>query len=270
MKKPPFKKLDCRLIDKLLLLPANALKVWLCHFNHEGANRLSYPSLERLCEKTGLNSKTVKVQRKWLIEHGWLKKTGERSGNGKFKVPVMTVLPGTLPQEKPDGRVKNRVPSTAVVQNLGHGNRGPNFSGHETKTLPTAGDQKLAPKVKLVEVNQLGVEIDPKPAMLSACTNVRDTANSKSLSVHSQGATAPARVAALAGNSCTNTEISHEPELTPRQVLERFQHTLLKLHEQRANCATEASRDDLDQLIAAAEWALHQQEARMEKEGAVA
>ena len=136
MKKSPFKQIDCRLMYKLLLLPGNALKVWLCHFNHEGVNRESFPSLDRLSEKTCLNSKTVKAQRKWLIENGWLKKTGERHGNRKFKVPVITALEGPVHQRKSGRRVKNRVPSATAVQNLDHGNRGPKLSEQGTKHCP--------------------------------------------------------------------------------------------------------------------------------------
>ena len=264
MKKSPFKRIDCRLIDVLLLLPANALKVWLCHFNHEGASRLSYPSLDRLCEKTDLNSKTVKAQRQWLIKNGWLKKTGERLGNGKFKVPVITALQGTLPQGKADGRANNRVPSGTAVQDLDHGSRGPNCSGHETKILLPARDQNLDPKVKPLQVNPSGVAQPPKTTAIPVSVDERDKATSKSISVHSQGTTVPELVAPTDGNFCTNTELSSEPELTPHQVLERFQNTVLSLREKRKDCVTKESRDDLDQRIAAAEWGVSEQQARME------
>ena len=270
MKKSPFKKIDCRLIDELLLLPANALKVWLCHFNHEGASRQSYPSLDRLCEKTDLNSKTVKAQRKWLIKNGWLRKTGERSGNGKFKVPVITALQGTRPQGKADGRVNNRVSSTTTVQDLDHGCRGPNFSGHETKTLLPAMDQNLDPKVKPLQVNPLGVAQASKPTAIPVSVDERDEATSKSISVHSQGTTVPELVAPADGNSCTTTEPSSAPELTPHQVLIAFQNKLRSLREKRKDCVTRECRDDLDQQIAAADWAVSQQQARMEKEGTAA
>ena len=74
----------------------------------------------------------------------------------------------------------------------------------------------------------------------------------------------PELVAPADGNFCTNTELSSEPELTPHQVLERFQNELRSLREKRKDCVTKESRDDLDQRIAAAEWGVSEQQARME------
>ena len=270
MKKLPFKKIDCRLMEKLLLLPANALKVWLCHFNHEGVNRQSYPSLDRICAKTGLNLKTVKAQRKWLIDNGWLKKTGERHGSGQFKVPVVSTLEGNLPQGKADGRLKNRVPNTTVVQNSANGGRGPKLSAHETKTLPAARGQGLDPKVEPVEVNPLEGAPTPTSAPPSVSIDRRNNANVTSVSPHSQGKTVPELLAALPETSCTHTGLSSRLELTPSQVLDLIQNKLKGLHERRKDCVTQECRNDLDQRIAAAEWAVSQQQARMEKEGTAA
>ena len=49
-----------------------------------------------------------------------------------------------------------------------------------------------------------------------------------------------------------------------------MKENIRKLHIQRQHCTTADCRDDLDQKIAAAKWAVQQQQARLEKEGAVA
>ena len=95
-KSRPFKKLFCDRPD-LLKLPGSALKVWLCHFMHEGQDRKSWPSLETICEETDLEQRVVKKVRQQMLNGGWLEKSGDRSVKGQFKVPIITATRGVVP-----------------------------------------------------------------------------------------------------------------------------------------------------------------------------
>jgi len=91
-------------------LPPAAFKVWWFHYSHERQNnRESWPSIEYICEKCNLSKNTVVDARRWLVDHKWLVKVGERRVEGRFSVPIFRVECGTVPQEMCDGRKKNRV-----------------------------------------------------------------------------------------------------------------------------------------------------------------
>jgi hypothetical protein len=104
LKTRPFKKVYCDRPEVFLLPPA-AFKVWMYHYIREGTVRESWPSLPTICEKLNMNEETVKKARKWLKDNGWLKQVGSKTSkdSGKFKVPVMQVIRGTIPPkvEKP-------------------------------------------------------------------------------------------------------------------------------------------------------------------------
>jgi hypothetical protein len=84
---------------------------------------------------------------------------------------------------------------------------------------------------------------------------------------HSLGGQPPARVASPTANSCTSKENLNDAELTPHQVMERFQENLRKLLDQRKHCVTEECREELDAQILAARWAVQEQQRRLKKEG---
>lgn len=121
-KSRPFKKFYCDRPEVFLLPPA-AFKIWMYHYSREGVVRESWPSLETICEALDLGIATVKRARAYLVENGWLEKTGERDrSSGEFKVPVMKVKRGsipTAPKHRKDTTVKspkdqNDTPVTGV------------------------------------------------------------------------------------------------------------------------------------------------------------
>jgi hypothetical protein len=111
-KSRPFKKFFCDRPDTLKL-PGNALKVWLYHYAREGQERKSWPALETVAEGLDLDVKAVKRARQRLIAGGWLKKTGERTVDGRFTVPIMTATRGVipLPDYKPEPQKRTMEPS---------------------------------------------------------------------------------------------------------------------------------------------------------------
>jgi Helix-turn-helix domain len=75
-----------------LKLPGSALKVYLCHFLHENGKNQSWPSIETICEDTGLSWNTVVTWRAWLLKHGWLVYTGKvkaPKNGGAYPVPIV-------------------------------------------------------------------------------------------------------------------------------------------------------------------------------------
>jgi len=111
VKARPFKKVYCDR-PEVFLLPPTAFKLWMYHYIREGQSRESWCSLMTISTALGMSDKTVKKARKFLLDNGWMKKTGTRNrSNGEFKVPIMMVMRGTIP---PQGRkfpaVKVRTP----------------------------------------------------------------------------------------------------------------------------------------------------------------
>jgi hypothetical protein len=90
--KKPFKILFCA--DRgVLKIPSAALKVWLCHYFHEGKKNISWPSVPTICAETGMGEAQVYRGRKWLLDNGWMRKVGEIPAlHGGRKVPQMTCL----------------------------------------------------------------------------------------------------------------------------------------------------------------------------------
>lgn len=158
-KQRPFKKLYCDR-PEVFLLPATAFKVWMYHYIREGQTRESWPSLQTICEALNMSSKTVKKARKYLLDNGWLKKTGTRDRNsGEFKVPVMMVTRGTNPS--PEGNKYPTVKSKSPRVKSSLWSRG--------KKFPPVAGKILPPEVEsLLQVNtERQVEASPEPKLLS-------------------------------------------------------------------------------------------------------
>ena len=208
-KSKPFKQLYCSSLRRLLLIPASAVKVWFCHFNHEGQERTSHPSVPTICKETALNKTTVGKSHTWLVRNGWLKKVGEKPGNGRFPVPVYTATLGTVPATpKTDKRRQNRIKRKTVDEKSVHGKP----QTKKSSTTPT--NKSFAdPDEKIV------AEVD---SSLSR-TNEVDGASEKNLEKetkqgnqptgHSPGGTTPPLVAAGAPSSHTGAGKSPQEKL---------------------------------------------------------
>ena len=105
--KQGFSQLPHGLHKHLFELTGAQLKVWLCHRCCEGKEGVSYPSLAKIAEYTGLDVTTVKRARRTLREIGWSVTVGKtESRHGHFAVPVEhTVVPGL--QNAPSTQVQN-------------------------------------------------------------------------------------------------------------------------------------------------------------------
>src|SRR5207237_348996 len=105
---------------------------------------------------------------KYLVEHDWLDKVGERQGNGKFKVPIFKTKQGTVPETFVDGRSRNRIRNVQRRQGM--------------KVSVTARDETFIPEVEPVKVNTYEVECEPSLFSLfgsdgafGTSSSVRDT-----------------------------------------------------------------------------------------------
>jgi hypothetical protein len=119
----------------ILLVPCSAMKIWFCHWMHEGHNRESWPSIETISAMTGLGEDTVFTYRKWLVEHGWLVAVGRvPARHGHFSVPKFRVERGTVPEKTGDGRENNRVGKLPAPTHR--------------KTSSTVAPEKIRPEVE--------------------------------------------------------------------------------------------------------------------------
>jgi len=101
-----FKLLDVER-KTLLRMPGNALKVWLYYWMREGKERIAWGTEKEIHEATDLNKDTIRSQRKWLVDNGWLKPMGfTRRIHGEFAVPRFRANEGTAPKIS-DGRSRN-------------------------------------------------------------------------------------------------------------------------------------------------------------------
>jgi len=167
----PFKKLDCQRRN-YLKLPGNALKIWLYYYSREGKERLAWASEKEICETCDLNRKTMQVNRRWLIDNGWLIKMGERnSKTGQFSIPIYRVDEGTIPAET-DGRSANRVPQ------IGLRSPSPTIRTQpQPTTLPTVPAQKLGEEVypyKQVEPKEQVSKLASESVSLSLRSSTRE------------------------------------------------------------------------------------------------
>src|ERR1700678_2901804 len=110
------------------------LAVWLFHHCMEGKPGTSWPSLPTMSQELKLDEDTIINARRWLLDNGWLSKTGDSAKHkGRFAVPIMaTAVPypingvGTVPNQ--------RVPTVPVEQ----GGAVPNQLGrHRTESTGT-------------------------------------------------------------------------------------------------------------------------------------
>jgi hypothetical protein len=130
------------------------------HYAREGKDRQSWPSVETICEKLAMTKETVYKWRSWLISNGWLVKVGEReNGTGIFKVPIIKVTRGSVPQQQVvDGRRANVPP----VPGRKTSNTAPSRKKSETvgrKNSNTARLEKFQPEVEPeLQVNPFEVE----------------------------------------------------------------------------------------------------------------
>src|ERR1700735_601026 len=85
----------------LFELSGTQLKVWIAHRSMEGGNEVSWPSLARLSEYTGLCRDAICDARKWLRDNGWLVSSRQtHTSKGNFSVPmVRTSMPWTASVE---------------------------------------------------------------------------------------------------------------------------------------------------------------------------
>jgi Helix-turn-helix domain len=105
--KRPFKQLFCDRRETLKL-PGNMLKVWLCHFMHEGEKRESWPSIETIMNETGLARTPVQRARADLKKHGWLVQVRAYHQPDGSKIVVYRVTRGSLPGSTYGGTTRNR------------------------------------------------------------------------------------------------------------------------------------------------------------------
>lgn len=154
----PFKKFYCDR-PNIFLIPAPAFKVWMYHYAREGRDRASWPSLPKICAALNMGEDSVLKWRKWLIDNGWLVKTGERDSRGVFKVPVMQVKNGRIPTDTnsgSDGRRRRTTPGS-----LGNGGE-----SIRTGKFPERPHRKVSgtdvPKVSgVVSPGSIGTEVEP-------------------------------------------------------------------------------------------------------------
>jgi len=118
-----------------LLVHCSAMKIWFCHWMHEGQNRESWPSIETISAMTGLGVDTVFTYRKWLVEHRWLVPVGRvPARHGHFSVPKFRVERGTVPEKTGDGRENNQL--------------GKLLTRSHRKTSGTVAPEKIRPEVE--------------------------------------------------------------------------------------------------------------------------
>lgn len=136
----PFKKFFCDR-DEVFLIPPNAFKLWMFHYRLEGQERASWPSREFLCRKLGVSEKTLTIARRWLVEHGWLQRIGQRnSESGEFAIPVFKVTRGTVESKLPHGREKLPHGRTKSSQSR-------KVSYPPSKKVSAVAESKLPPEV---------------------------------------------------------------------------------------------------------------------------
>jgi hypothetical protein len=150
-KQNPFVQIEHADLKKLLRISPAAAVIWLQHKMHQGGNGASWCSLEVICDELTMDEKTVCRWRKWLVDHGWLVKTGERdSGKGRFKVPMYSTAIGEAPVRKTENRIGNlkggTVPKTGVRQN--------------GSPYPTLGKRTVPKSWKADRTQVLGPEVD--------------------------------------------------------------------------------------------------------------
>jgi len=121
----PFKKITSDLADLLVKLDGNAVKVWLYHYAHSNVSDEYFPSLDTICEATGLCEDTALKARTTLRNCGFFAKTGERNNKGKFKVPVYkcitdpAIIPNGADQEKVRDGKAARTPKVSGTDRSG-------------------------------------------------------------------------------------------------------------------------------------------------------
>ena len=151
-------------------MPPAAFKIWMYHYKCEAKDRReSWPSIETLMEKCDLSRNTVKTNRKWLTDNGWLVLVRKkRTPHGHFSIPVFKVRRGTNPDQK---LVPRKDPTVDLNMGLGEGpadqilasgiptedqeldfgvneHRGPQIAPpSQTKNWASDADQKLVPEV---------------------------------------------------------------------------------------------------------------------------
>ena len=163
MKKPNiFKMLDVER-KALLRMPGNALKIWLYYWMREGRERIAWASEEEICRHVGLNPKTMRTWRKWLVINGWLKPMGYRSADsGEFAVPKFRVDEGTLPETKscPSDRIQNLV--ACADQVLGD-RPAPSLGSHRIQNLDEEVETSEVDTKEQVDTK----EVEPPSVFLS-------------------------------------------------------------------------------------------------------
>jgi len=101
-------------------MPPAAFKIWMYHYKCEGKDRReSWPSIETLMEKCDLSRNTIKANRKWLTDNGWLVLVRKkRTPHGHFSVPVFKVRRGSVPSQI---LVSRKDPTVDLNMGLGEG-----------------------------------------------------------------------------------------------------------------------------------------------------
>jgi hypothetical protein len=130
----PFKMFDCKR-KTVFLLPSAAFKVWMYHYSMEGPTRESWPKLETICEALNMDEKTVKRQRRALLLHGWLTRTGSKRSkeSGKFSIPVMRVKEGIIPEGTFYPPVEHKAPRVKTPPRT-RGKKAPADAGYKCPT----------------------------------------------------------------------------------------------------------------------------------------
>jgi hypothetical protein len=153
----PFKKFYCDR-PNVFLIPAPAFKVWMYHYVREGTNRESWPSLPKICKALNMGENSVLKWRKWLIDNGWLVKTGERdSRSGMFSVPVMRVKNGTIPDTSSgtDGRRRT------APQSMGNGSQSHRTGKYVERPVPKVCGTVVPKVCGTARPLSLGTEVEP-------------------------------------------------------------------------------------------------------------
>lgn len=86
----------------VLMLPPNALKLWLAYWMFESDDRKAYPTQDTIDRVTGMSTKTIIKARAYLLAEGWLKKCSgsaadyyTKATRGAHKVGVYRVADPT-------------------------------------------------------------------------------------------------------------------------------------------------------------------------------
>jgi hypothetical protein len=130
-----------------------------------------------------MSRRSILKWRKWLIENGWLEKSGERGDDGTFKVPIMTVRRGDVVADisGSDGRKKSGQSANSAPR---HGSK--LCTTDRSKLCTSARVQTLHPEVEPVKQVDSKREVKPKKQVEEPVSSVISFSSNESLAPDTQ------------------------------------------------------------------------------------